>query len=126
MRVDPRPNSPPEESSVVTKATIRAADRLEIKANVLAKIVGVSEPTISRVRKGEYEFEPGQKPFELAVLFVRLYRSLDSLMGGDDIVSASWIKNKNTALDGVPLDLIQTVSGLTNVIDYLDARRAIV
>jgi hypothetical protein len=62
----------------------------------------------------------------LAVSFVRLYRSLDALMGGDDAVSADWIKNRNTALDGIPLELIQTAPGLFNVIDYLDARRAIV
>lgn len=114
------------ESHVVTKATIRAAERLGIKNNVVSKIVGVSEPTISRMRKGEYFLEPGQKAFELAILFVRFYRSLDAIVGGDDMIAADWIKNKNTSLDGTPLELIQTVSGLVNVIDYLDARRAIV
>jgi hypothetical protein len=126
MRPDPRSASAPKESSVVTKATIRAAERLGIKANVLSKIVGVSEPTISRMRKGEYVLEPGQKAFELAILFVRFYRSLDAIVGGDDRVAADWIKNKNMELDGIPLELIQTVSGLTNVIEYIDSRRAIV
>jgi hypothetical protein len=59
-------------------------------------------------------------------LFVRLYRSLDAIVGGDDGVAAAWIRNRNIALNGTPLELIQTVSGLTNVIDYLDARRAAV
>ena len=126
MQLDPLPESTPKESSVVTKATIRAAERLGIKANALSKIVGVSEPTISRMRKGEYVLEPEQKAFELAILFVRFYRSLDAIVGGDDRVAADWIKNKNTGLDGTPLELIQTVSGLTNVIQYLDLRRAIV
>ena len=116
----------PKESGIITKATIRAAERLGIKANALAKIVGVSEPTISRMRKGDYLLEPGQKAFELAILFVRFYRSLDAIVGGDDRVAADWIKNKNTGLDGIPLELIQTVSGLTNVIEYIDTRRAIV
>ena len=126
MRSDPRPESTPKESGIITKATIRAAERLGIKANALAKIVGVSEPTISRMRKGDYLLEPGQKAFELAILFVRFYRSLDAIVGGDDRVAADWIKNKNTGLDGIPLELIQTVSGLTNVIEYIDTRRAIV
>ncbi len=111
---------------MITKATLRAADRLGIRNNVLAKIVGVSEPTVSRMRKGEYVFERGQKSFELAILFVRLYRSLDAIVGGDDKIASAWLKNENTALDGTPLELIQKISGLTNVIDYLDARRAIV
>jgi uncharacterized protein (DUF2384 family) len=127
MRPGPRPEIAPKEAAgVITRAAVRAAARLGIKSSALSRIVGVSAPTISRMKKGEYFFEPGQKPFELAILFVRLYRSLDAIVGGDDTVAADWIKNKNTGLDGVPLELIQTVSGLTNVIDYLDARRAIV
>jgi transcriptional regulator with XRE-family HTH domain len=123
---DPRPESVPEESSVVTKATLRAAERLGIKNTVLAKILGVSEPTISRMRQGNYKLDRGQKAFELAILLVRLYRSLDGIVAGEDHVAADWLKNQNTALDGIPLDLIQSVSGLTNVIAYIDSRRAVV
>jgi hypothetical protein len=125
MRPNPR-SSPSKEAAVVTKATIRAAQRLNIKNNVLSNIIGLSPPTISRLYKGQYVLEPEEKPFELAVLFVRLYRSLDAIVSGDDAVAADWIKNNNTGLDGIPLELIQTVSGLTNVINYLDSRRAVV
>jgi hypothetical protein len=126
MRVQSESDSAPQESRVVTKAALRAADRLGIKSSILAKVVGLSEPTVSRMRKGEYFFEPGQKPFELAILFVRLYRSLDGIVAGDDKVAAEWLKNQNTALDGIPLEIIQTIAGLGNVIQYLDSRRAIV
>jgi hypothetical protein len=122
----PRPQPAPDESKVVTKAALRAAERLRIKSTVLAKIIGVSEPTISRMRRGGYQLDRGQKPFELAVLLLRLYRSLDGIVAGDDGVAADWLKNENTALGGVPLDLIQSVSGLSDVIAYIDARRAVV
>jgi hypothetical protein len=122
----PRQQPAPSEASVLTKATLRAADRLQIKNNALAKIVGVSEPTVTRMRRGAYVLDSGNKAFELAVLFVRLYRSLDSIVDGDDEVARSWISNDNLALRGRPLDLIQSVSGLTNVIQYLDTRRALV
>jgi len=125
-RVDRHPDNVPRESAVVTKATLRAADRLDIKNNVLARIVGLSEPTISRMRKGQYTLERGQKAFELAVLFVRLFRALDAIVGGDDTVASEWLKNHNTAFNDTPLEIIQSVSGLTNVIGYLDSRRAIV
>jgi hypothetical protein len=122
----PSQDAIPEESVLLAKATLRAADRLKIKNAVLAKILGVSEPTVSRLRNGRYRLAPGQKPFELAVLLVRLYRSLDGIVGGDDGVAADWLTNDNLALDGIPLQLMQSVSGLVNVIHYLDARRAIV
>ena len=126
QRAKVRQQSVPDESRVVTKATLRAADRLGIKNKVLARIIGLSEPTISRMSKGAYLLAPDSKAFELAVLFVRFYRSLDGIIGGDDSVAADWLKNKNTVLDGIPLEVIQSVSGLANAIEYLDSRRAIV
>ena len=126
MRTRPRTNSVSDEAVLLTNTVLRAADRLGIKNAALAKILGLSGPTVSRMRNGKYRLERGQKPFELAVLLVRLYRSLDGIVGGDDNVAAGWLTNKNTALEGVPLELIQSVSGLANVIHYLDARRAVV
>ncbi|MFN7265357.1 MAG: antitoxin Xre/MbcA/ParS toxin-binding domain-containing protein [Phenylobacterium sp.] len=116
----------PEAGAVVTKAVLRAADRLGVTARVLAAAIGVSEATVSRMRRNGYALAPGDKAFELAVLVVRLFRSLDAMAGGDDRVAASWLVNPNTALDGRPVEKLQTVSGLMDVIAYLDARRALV
>ena len=111
---------------VLTKACLRAGENLQLPSRILATILGVSEATVSRMRTGEYVLKEAQKPYELAALFVRLYRSLDALVGGDDAVAAKWLKARNTALNGVPLEMIQSVSGLLNVITYLDARRAVI
>ena len=113
------------ETAVVTKATLRAADRLEVPARVLASVLGLSEATVSRMKRGAFGLEDGTKPFELAVLFVRLFRSLDAIVGGDEAVARAWLVNANTALDGRPIEKIQTVAGLVDAIAYLDARRAI-
>lgn len=117
---------PVSDSVLVTQAAVRAASHLGISNKALARIIGVSESTVSRMSRRHHALEPDQKPFELALLFVRLYRSLDAIVGGDDRVASLWLANPNTALDGRPLDLIQTVAGLGNVIQYLDARRAVV
>ena len=68
--------------------------------------------------------QPGEKSFELSALFVRLYRSLDAIVGGDDKVARSWFGNANSALGDTPINLVQKVSGLVHVIQYLDSRRA--
>ena len=114
------------EPAVLTKAVLRAAEHLGMTSKTLANVIGVSEATISRMKGGAYNLQRGQKPYELAVLFVRLYRSLDAIVGGDDAVAGAWLRNQNTALGGNPIAMIQTVSGLTHVIDYLDARRAVI
>ena len=114
------------EAQVVTKAAVRAADLLGLSNRVLASVLGISEATVSRMKRGGYVLQSGQKPFELAVLFVRLYRSLDAIVGGDDAVARSWLQNDNTVLGEKPINRMQSIAGLLNVIDYLDARRAIV
>jgi uncharacterized protein (DUF2384 family) len=124
MAFEPRPDPLNSDSVIVAKAALKAADRLDVPNKFLAKIIGVSEATISRMRKGEHPLE--KKPLELAVMFVRLYRSLDAMVGGDDAVAKAWLRNRNSALRDVPIELIQTVAGLVDVLQYLDARRAVI
>lgn len=112
------------ESTALGKAAIRAAQRLGLKNRTLAAVVGLSEPTISRMSKNEYALSRGDKAFELSVLFVRLYRSLDAIVGGDEPVARAWLNNHNAALRDAPINLIQNVGGLVNVVQYLDTRRA--
>ena len=116
----------PTEEAVLTKAVLRAAERLGLTNKALAGVIGVSEATVSRMRSGGYSLQRGQKAFDLAVLVVRLYRSLDAIVGGDETVARAWLKNRNEALDAPPASLIATIPGLMNVIQYLDARRAVV
>ncbi|RTL81884.1 MAG: DUF2384 domain-containing protein [Hyphomicrobiales bacterium] len=119
------PTGDARKAAVVTKAVLKAGERLGIPASILARIIGLSEPTVSRMKRGEYTLAPAQKPYELAVLFIRLFRSLDAIVGGDEDVARAWLGNDNLALRGRPIDMMQTVPGLVYVIEYLDARRAV-
>ena len=113
------------EAAVVTKGVMRAASRLELPNRVLAAVLGVSEATVSRMGAGAYQLDPGAKPFELAVLFLRLFRSLDAIVGGDVAVARAWLRNTNTAFGAPPITLIESVAGLVHVVAYLDDRRAL-
>jgi transcriptional regulator with XRE-family HTH domain len=114
----------PEAGAVLTKAALRAADRLGLSGRQLAEIVGVSEATVSRWKRGESLLEPGSKPFELAALLVRTFRSLDAITGGDEAVARRWLASPNTALAARPMERMAQVQGLVDVTTYLDARRA--
>lgn len=113
-------------STTVTKAALNAAAQLGMTDTVLANVIGVSKATVSRMRSDKYQLQPGQKSFELAVMFVALYRSLRTIVGGDDTVASAWLRSRNVRLRDAPLTFIQTVSGLANVVQYLDARRRVV
>ena len=116
----------PDQRAVLTKAVLRASERLGVTGKGLAMAIGVSEATLSRMKNGAYTLEANTKPFELSVLFVRLFRSLDAIVGGDAQVARAWLNNGNEVLGDRPAEKIQTIVGLMDVIDYLDARRALV
>ncbi len=118
--------SPESEAAVVTKAVLRAAGRLGVSNKALASIIGLSEASVSRMGSGSFTLSGGDKPFELSVLFLRLFRSLDALVDGDDAVARAWLRNENAALGGIPLTIIQSIPGLVHAVAYLDARRALV
>ncbi len=107
---------------VLAKAAINAASRLGLRNRHLADIIGTSEASISRLRSGR-GLDPERKEGELALLFLRLFRSLDALVGGDDAKARAWLHAENDHVGGIPADRIRTVEGLIDVVQYLDAMR---
>ncbi|GHC72843.1 MbcA/ParS/Xre antitoxin family protein [Limoniibacter endophyticus] len=116
---------PATEDLVLSKAAIRTAERLGLTSQDFAAVLGLSEASISRLRNEKLFLHRGQKAFELALLLVRLFRSLDAITGGDEMVSRRWMKAHNSALGGLPVEKIKSIAGLMDVIAYLDTRRAI-
>ena len=90
----------------------------------LAAVIGVSGATLSRLANRQKQLESGSKAWQLAALFVRLFRSLDAIVGSDDVAARAWLRAENAALGGVPLELIRDPAGLVRTVDYLDAARA--
>jgi transcriptional regulator with XRE-family HTH domain len=110
--------------AVLSRATLRAARFLAVPQAELAQVIGVSGATLSRLANGRRSLERGSKPWQLAALFVRLFRSLDAIVGSDDAAARAWLRSANSALGGVPLELIREPAGLVRAVDYLDAARA--
>jgi hypothetical protein len=117
-----RPAGAPEPGPVLTKALLSAAARLGLRHRQLALVIGTSEASVSRLQSGR-GLDPDSKEGELALLFLRLYRSLDALVGGDDAKARGWLHAANQHLRGVPAERIRTVEGLVDVVQYLDAMR---
>ena len=117
-----RPGSRPAPGPVLAKATLAAAERLGLRNRHLAAVIGSSEASVSRLQSGR-ALDPETKEGELALMFVRLYRSLDALVGGDDAKARAWFTAMNDHLGGVPAERIRTVEGLVDVVQYLDAMR---
>ena len=120
-----KPSSQSDASSILSKAVARAADRLAISHALLAKILGVSPPTVTRLYSGDYKLDARRKEWEFALLFVRVFRSLDSIVG-DENTARRWLNSDNYALSARPIDLVRHTEGLVRVVQYLDASRGLV
>ena len=120
----PRARPAPDRGATLSRATLRAARYLGVAQSELASVIGVSAATLSRLAHGRKSLEAGSKPWQLAALFVRLFRSLDAIVGSDDAAARAWLRSDNGALGGVPLALIHDPAGLVRTVDYLDAARA--
>lgn len=116
-------NPKPEPRGVLTGAVLRAGTLLEVTQAALAQILGLSASTVSRMASGTYILDSHKKEWELGALFVRLFRSLDALVGCNDATARNWLKGENLGLGGRPLDLIRSTEGLVRVVQYLDCAR---
>lgn len=127
-RATPRRAAPaaarPDARAVLTQALLRAAELLGLSSAALARVLGVSEASVSRLVSGVRSVEPASKEGELALLLVRVYRSLDTLVGNDATQRKAWLESPNRALNGRPRELIERADGLVAVLAYLDAMRA--
>lgn len=111
----------PDAHLVVLKAFDNACKELGVSRDEASLIVGVDKATLNRNKtKG---FDPKSKTGELCLQFVRAYRSLFAISGGDKGFMRHWLATHNTALSGEPLKLMFSIIGLIQVNEYLDALR---
>ena len=112
-----KPQVHPE--AVLTKATVRAAEGLGLHNADLARIIGVSDSTVSRYKTKGAGISPTSKPGELALMLIRVFRSLDPLVGSDNEMRKAWMHSDHQALGGVPAKLIRHPEGLVRTLAYL-------
>lgn len=119
--------TPEENKYIIRKAVLRASKILKVNQKELSEILGFSESKASRlfnVNSDTY-IEPNTKEWDLAVLFLRMFRSLDSLFGGQESEYILWFNSYNQHLQGRPCELVKKIEGIVEVVHYLDAYRGL-
>lgn len=115
----------PDPGVVVLDAATRASELLGVSQAQLARIIGVDPSTLSRRSRSGKGLDTRSKEYEAALLWIRLFRSLDAIVGGHDASARAWLASPNLAFAGQrPRELIDQTEGLVRVLQYLDAHRA--
>ena len=110
--------------AVLTKSVLRAAAQLGLNQAQLAQTLGYSRSHVSKLANGTKCLSRGTHPYQFAALLVRVFRSLDAIVGGETQVLRTWMDSENKARNARPIDLITQPQGLLHVLSYLDASRA--
>lgn len=118
------PQNQHSDAEVLSAALVRIADYWGLSNAKLGAVLGLSPATASRLKAGKSLLDPASKSFEAGQFLLRLFRSLDAVMGSDDDASRRWLATANLDLNARPLDMIDSFRGLITVCDYVDAYRA--
>ncbi|MFS6818134.1 MbcA/ParS/Xre antitoxin family protein [Synechococcus lacustris Tous-12m] len=107
------------DAQLVAQACVSAAQVLGLSKEELSAVVGKHRTTIDRTG-----LDPKTKEGELALLLLRVYRSLHALCGGDRDLMRHWMEQPNHHLsEKPPRLLLMRIEGLNHVANYLDALR---
>src|SRR5258706_16410320 len=101
----------PDPAPVLAKAALSAATRLGLRNKQLAAVIGSSEASGSRLQHGR-GLDPESKEGGLALLFLRVYRRLDALVGGGDDRAKPGLHPGTGPVGGLPAGRLRTVEGL--------------
>jgi transcriptional regulator with XRE-family HTH domain len=112
----------PQPQLVLAKAVLNAAEQLGLKQAELAAVLGVHRTAVSRLKQNP-SLDPGSKQGELALLLIRVARALYSLAGGDPDWMKHFMHSPNKATGGIPAQQVQSIQGLMQVLQFVDAMR---
>jgi len=107
----------PDQHAVLSKAVLNAGKALGMTQTQIGHTIGKDRTSISR------GIDASSKSGELALLLIRCYRSLYVLVGGKPENIKHWMTTNNHHTGGVPIEQIQTITGLAFILAYLDSMR---
>ena len=113
-----------EKESISVRVIFKAVDRLrnmwKLSTKDIEGITGISRFKFGRFRKNTpVQLYPKEE--EATLLFLNVFRKLDSIYGGHEQNCIRWLTSKSKALDNTkPLEVMHSVIGLVAVNEYLD------
>ena len=111
------------DAQLITEAYVEAGRELGLTLRQMAAVIGVSEPAMKNYSRGSAAIRSA-KSQELSLGFIRVYRALFAILGGNHDQLRHWMNTPNRHFKGqVPTQLAATYQGLAELNVYLDAMR---
>jgi len=119
MNAQLQPSHKLQEAKILATAFLNAGKELGLSRSVLAEIIDRDRSSI-----GRGGINPNTNSGKLALMLIRIYRSLFVLMVGDSAQMKHWMRTPNLHTGGVPADQVRSsTQDLVKIVGYLDAMR---
>lgn len=109
-------NTTEEQSVVLAQALKTAIKELDISLEELNQLAELDMS--SAIETG---IEPDSLAGHWAIMIIRCYMALFSLVGGDKDNMLHWMKTNNKYTGGIPAEQINSSEGMLRVTEYLEA-----
>jgi len=113
----------PKPEVVLSKAFCNMAKFCSFTGKDIKQMTGISESSFTRLNHGERFISPTSKEGEIALLLLRIYRSLNAIVGNNHEKAKRWLNSQNQYFQKKPIEEMMTIPGLVSVVNYLDAMR---
>lgn len=112
-----------QQEIVLNKSICNLARLYDFSGKDLSEIIGISEASVTRLHQGKKTLSLDTKEGEIAILLVRIYRSLNAMVGNNHDKAKAWLNHHNQYFQAKPIQCLKSISGLMTVLNYLDAMR---
>lgn len=103
-----------ETAVVLAGATVRAGQALGLTPNRTAALIGYDQADVAQ------GLDPLSNPGKRALMLIRVFQSLDALLGGNQEMILTWMNSHNDYFSAAPVDLIDQDQGFGRVLSYLE------
>lgn len=100
---------------VLAGATIRSGQALGLKPDRTAAVVGCDQADFTQ------GLDPQSNPGGRGLMLIRVFQSLDALLGGNQEMVLTWMNSPNDYFNVAPIELLEQAQGLDKVLGYLEA-----
>ena len=113
-------SQPINTSKVLTKASWKAAELLGLKPEQFVRILHL-ECLDMNLSEATLMFDPNSKQGEIALILIRIYKALYHLNGGDIKWMHHFLNSPNLLTGGIPIEQLESMSGLLSVLNTVES-----
>ena len=112
-----------QDKDLLATTAQRTFDIWQIKNEMRLRVLGISVIKTEMRLSHRLNLLSDTGRCNRAQLLLRLFTSLENLLGNDSVSGRAWLATYNSDLEAKPVDLLVSYNGIDKVCEYVDSYR---